>query len=152
MGSIISPTVTFGNPQPGGNICIGKGVCKVSSQDPTANAQQDPIALVNPTSAPGYTPAATKGIPVLFELSPIDKSVLIMSFRLSDLKKSQPEQVPYFESGEYAFDEHYSFHHEEFKGLHFHHNPRIERGRKNQVHIVGDLVTTFFQYAHGRQE
>jgi hypothetical protein len=75
-----------------------------------------------------------------------------MSFRLSDLKKSQPEQVPYFESGEYAFDEHYHFHHEEFKGLHFHHNPRIEKGRKNQVHIVGDLVTTFFQYAHGRQE
>ena len=137
MSTSILSSVTFGNPQPGGTICVGKGFCQVSSSTSGQAAQ----ALIAGTPAP---------IPVTFQVSPIDKSVLIMSFSLTHLKKNQPDQVPFFthESGEYNFEATHHFTHEVFGGLEFHPNPRIEPKNKNKVHIAGDLVTMFITYSH----
>ncbi len=143
--STIIVTASFGTPSAGGGPCTGKGLCQVSveGKNPTAGASG-----VTPTSAAAMPARASQGIPVSFHVSSLDKSVMMMSFKMSDLEKSQPEQVPFFKSGEYNFDAHYDFHHPEFKELPLHKSPRIEMGKKNTVHIVSDLVTTFFHYTH----
>ncbi len=142
--STIIVTASFGTPSAGGGPCTGKGFCQVSV---ASSSSASTASGVTPTSA--ATPAkATQGIPVSFHVSSIDKSIMMMSFKMSELEKSQPEQVPFFKSGEYNFDAHYDFHHPEFRALPLHKSPRIEMGKKNTVHIVGDMVTTFFHYSH----
>ena len=143
--SAIIVTVGFGNPPAGGGPCTGKGLCQVSH---AGNDAATAASNVTPTSTAAMPASATTGIPVTFEVSPLDKSVLVMSFRMSDLEKSQPDQVAFFRSGEYIFDDLCPLTHPELRTLNFHHNPRIEKGKKNTVHIVGDLVTTFFHYSH----
>ena len=143
--STIIVTASFGTPPAGGGPCSGKGFCQVSSGGKSSSTG---AAGVTPTSAAAMPAKASQGTTVSFHVSPIDKSVMMMSFKMSELEKSQPEQVPFFKSGEYNFDAHYDFHHPEFKELPLHKSPRIEMGKKNTVQIVGDMVTTFFHYSH----
>ncbi len=141
--STIIVTASFGTPPAGGGACTGKGFCQVAGKS-TSTGPSD----VTPTSEAAMPAKAGQGIPVSFHVSSLDKSIMMMSFKMSDLEKSQPDQVPFFKSGEYNFDAHYEFHHPEFRELPLHKSPRIEKGKKNTVHIVGDLVTTFFHYTH----
>ena len=142
--STIIVTASFGTPPAGGGMCSGKGFCQVSMGSST----QATASGVTPTSAAAMPAMASQGTTVSFHVSSVDKSIMMMSFKMSELEKNQPEQVPFFKSGEYAFDAHYDFHHPEFRELPLHKSPRIEMGKKNTVHIVGDMVTTFFHYSH----
>ncbi len=124
--STIIVTASFGNPPPGGGLCTGKGFCQVSISNYGANNT------------------------VAFQVSPIDRNVLIMSFSLSELKRKQPEQMPYFtNSGSYDFDAPYSLAaNQAFAPLGLHRNARIDKNSSSKVVIMGDLVTTFIMYSH----
>ena len=126
--STIIVTASFGQPSAGGGPCVGKGVCQQVS---VSNYEANNTSIV-------------------FQVSPIDRNVLIMSFSLSDLKRKQPEQVPYFtNSGSYDFDAPYSLAADQaFAPLGLHRNAWIDKNSSSKVVIIGDLVTTFFMYSH----
>jgi len=121
-------SVSMGDPTQ--EICVGKGVCH-NSPGGTASANGD-------------------GITVRFFVLESDPNILVMTFSLSDLKASQPDQVAYFTdpSGSYNFDSPYSLTDNMFAPLNLLPNAMILPSSNSVVQIDGDMVIDYITYSH----
>lgn len=120
-----SRTVWFGDPSQ--DICVGRGVCKnhLSSEN-------------------------AEGISVTFAVMQSNPDVLIMTFSLSALQASQPDQVSYFTSaqGTYNFQSTYVIPDDMVQQLGLQPGAKITPSSPTSVSINGDAVTTLITYAH----
>jgi hypothetical protein len=125
-------TVTFGTVQDHGMPCIGKGVCKASTCSFTSAS------------------SVTNGIMVYFEVSPTDPNILIMSFHLSDLMNSQPEQAEYFtdNTAGYPFDVSFVFSDAMWAPLNLPAGTYIPAATSSTVVINGNIVSNYITIAH----
>ena len=124
--------VLFGNRSDGG-ACLGCGMCNVTTSTSTA-----------------VTP---DGVPVSFDLDGSDGSILLMTFKMSDLSSSQPEQAVNMSnasqsSSGYVFDGPYSLNTALFAPLGLLSNPSISKSSYISVTISGDVVTMHIHYDH----
>src|SRR6185312_8515225 len=120
--------VTFGNPQPNGGACVGKGVCKES------------------VIGDGGDPSA---VAVTFTLCGSNPNVLIMRFSMNELTTKQPEQVYTFtDPTGYSFDATYWLNNTAFTSLNLLPNAKVLPNIKYTVAISGDLVSVYIPYSH----
>lgn len=119
--------VTFGA-YTAGNGCSGSGICDIRSQ------------------------ATEQNIPVSFTYNKNNPTSLIMSFRLSELKKKQPEQVKSFTSGQYRFDAQYPLSDGLFAQMGVPKGAVIAQGTVGRVAVRGDMVATEITIQLPRQE
>ncbi len=127
MASTVATTVYFGDHTQ--EPCVGRGVC-----------------YHNPPSAS----EAAGGILVNFTTMASDPNIVVMSFSLSALRASQPEQIEYFtsESHTYSFDSDFSLTDEAFSALGLQNNAMIATTSPTYVEISGDVVTVYITYSH----
>ena len=108
--------VTFGAYK-AGEGCSGSGICQVGDQ------------------------AAGSAVSVVFSYAKNKPSKLTMSFKLSDLKKKQPEQVKNFVNGQpLRFDALYSLSDSMFLQLGVPKGAMITPQSANRVSVRGDMV------------
>lgn len=108
--------VTFGAYK-AGEGCSGSGICQTGTQ------------------------ASGDAVSVVFSYAKNNPSKLIMSFKLSDLKKKQPGQVKYFADGQsYRFDAPYSLSDSMFLQLGVPKGAMITPQSASRVSVRGDMV------------
>jgi len=124
-------SVNFGNPPAGGGPCGGKGIC---------------AAVANPP----VTTNSASGVAATLQVLPTDKSVLVMTFSLADLKAKQPEQVALFTdaSNSYNFDGSFDLSNKMYASLKLASGARIDKNSKSKVEINGDVVKVSYTYSH----
>ena len=127
LGSVVATTVYFGDHTQ--EPCVGRGVCY---HNPPGSAE------------------SSGGVLVSFSTMASDPNILVMSFSLSALRASQPEQLEYFlsDSHTYSFDSDYFLTDDFFSPLGLQSNARIATGASSYVEISGDDVTVYFTYSH----
>lgn len=119
----IHASVSFGTSE--GGPCVGKGICKLQSLEPTA-------------------------IDVHFHCSALSRDILHIIFSLSELKQKQPEQYQYFTSSSktYQFDKTFVLDNQIFTAMDLYPNARISPDSPTDVLITADTVIALIKYDH----
>ncbi len=131
--NMVSYGVTFGQPQDNNGPCVGKGMCKESSDIGTN----------------GVYASEPEEVTVTFQLSPDNPNVLMLSFSMSELTAKQPDKAGDFvNGGSYQFDAPFSLSSSLFGALNLPPNSIILPSSQSNIAINGDFVTDFIIYSH----
>ncbi len=119
-------------------VCIGKGFCH---------------EVAPPTNSIGVD-----GVLTTFALDPLDESILVVTFKMSDLVALQPNEATYVAAAAlpptngvtptYQFDAPFSLNTPSFAQLGLASNPSIQPNTIIFVTIVNDVVTMRIRYQH----
>jgi hypothetical protein len=119
-------------------VCIGKGFCHEVASSATS--------------------VGVDGVPTTFALDPLDESILVVTFKMSDLVTLQPNEATYVANAAqpatngitptYQFDAPFSLNTPSFAQLGLATNPSIQPNTIILVTIVNDVVTMRIRYQH----